>query len=482
MDYDPELVAQIKRRHFHEHFTINAVAESVGLHRSTIRKICGYDPPPDEKTQKYLITPWIPIIKGMVDKYPKIPATTIFLNLKKRGYSGSLTTLRRELRNQRPRAKEAFMPMKVISGEQGQVDWGHFGKVKVGNTSRKLYLFVMVLSWSRAIYASFTFDSKTPSFLEQHRKAFVHFGGVPRTLLYDNLKSAVIQRYKKSITWNEMLLDVSGQFGFEPIACNPFRGNEKGRVERAIRYIRTSFFEGRSITSIDSLNEELREWLEEVSLERPWPDDSQKTVKGQWQAEREALIPLSRGYTIPRLRVEVKSGKTPFIRFDTNDYSIPSRLVRELLTVEADDHMVWVYHGLDLVAHHERSWSSKERILDYDHFEPKKVRYHHTGFQNLGQYPQLDAFYSKYLERDESLIKAKQALADLEELYGSKLFVQALEICQQRETFRPESVASILLKLEKQVKPEATPRRLKLPDHLKEYQITSHSLDQYDGL
>ena len=198
LEYDPELVARVKRLHFFEHYSINATARTVGLHRSAVRGIVGYDPPSQLKKPKpKLITAWIPYIEARIKTYPKLPSTTIFRNLKAQGYKGSVNTVRRAVREIRPRVRESFMPMEVARGEQGQVDWGHFGTVEVGKAKRKLYLFVMVLSWSRSIYARFTFDPKTPSFLEQHRRAFIHFGGTPRIILYDNLKSAVIQRHKK---------------------------------------------------------------------------------------------------------------------------------------------------------------------------------------------------------------------------------------------------------------------------------------------
>ena len=327
------------------------------------------------------------------------------------------------------------MPMEVVKGEQGQVDWGHFGSLNVGKATRKLYLFVMVLSWSRVIYARFTFDAKTPSFLELHRKAFTHFGGTPRVILYDNLKSAVIQRYKKSITWNDNLLDISGQFGFEPRACNPYRGNEKGRVERSIRYIRGSFFAGRKVHNIDVLNQELAQWLQDVSLNRPWADDHSKIVKEQGEIEKKYLIPLKGNDSMPKLRIELRSGKMPFVRFDLNDYSIPHEKVRKVVTLEADDQMIWIFHDSKLIAHHERSWSREEQIFNRDHFQPGKTRYHNGNQPLTKRYPILEVFFEKYVEFGESLLKAKSGLLDLEQIYGEELFREALEICEKRSTF-----------------------------------------------
>ncbi|HEY3494901.1 MAG TPA: IS21 family transposase, partial [Polyangiaceae bacterium] len=126
----------------------------------------------------------------------------------------------------------------TLPGEQGQVDWGHFGKVQIGAATRTLWAFVMVLSWSRHIFLRFYLSAAMPSFLRGHVDAFRFFGGVPRVLLYDNLKSAVLERVGQAIRFHPTLLELSAHYLYEPRPVAPARGNEKGRVERAIRYVR----------------------------------------------------------------------------------------------------------------------------------------------------------------------------------------------------------------------------------------------------
>jgi transposase len=149
----------------------------------------------------------------------------------------------------RPRpAAEAYLRLRTLPGEQAQVDWGHFGHLQIGRARRPLMAFVMVLSHSRMVFLRFFLDARMDSFLRGHALAFAAFGGVPRVLLYDNLKSAVLERVDhprgSAIRFNPTLLALAGHYRFEPRPVAPARGNEKGRVERAIRYIRDSFFAG----------------------------------------------------------------------------------------------------------------------------------------------------------------------------------------------------------------------------------------------
>ena len=132
--------------------------------------------------------------------------------------------------------------------EDGWVHWrkrrsrGHFGKVQVGAATRSLSRFVLVLSWSRAMYARFTLDQTLETFLRGHALAFETLGGVARRILYDNLKSVVVERVGEHIRFHPQILECAGHYHFAPVPCAPYRGNEKGNVERTIQYLRHGFF------------------------------------------------------------------------------------------------------------------------------------------------------------------------------------------------------------------------------------------------
>ena len=142
-----------------------------------------------------------------------------------------------------------------MPGEQCQVDWANCGTVPVGNAVRKLSAFVMVLSYSRMMYAELTLSQSLEDFLQAHLRAFRFFGGVPEKALYDNLKSVCLARLGADIRFNPRFLEFSGHCLFEPVLCRPGHGNEKGKVERGIRYLRTSFLDGRQTTDWPKSNE-----------------------------------------------------------------------------------------------------------------------------------------------------------------------------------------------------------------------------------
>lgn len=159
------------------------------------------------------------------------------------------------------------------------MDWGHFGHLQIGRARRPLMAFVMVLSYSRAIYLRFFLDARMESFLRGHVGAFETWGALPRVLLYDNLKSAVLERQGDAIRFHPTLLAFAAHYRFEPRPVAVARGNEKGRVERAIRYVRESFFAARSFSDLDDLNAQAERWCQHQAAERPCPEDDSMNVR-----------------------------------------------------------------------------------------------------------------------------------------------------------------------------------------------------------
>ena len=265
----------------------------------------------------------------------------------------------------RPRPPaEAYLRLRTLPGEQAQVDWGHFGHLQIGRARRPLMAFVMVLSHSRMVFLRFFLDARMDSFLRGHVLAFIAFGGVPRVLLYDNLKSAVLERQGDAIRFNPTLLALAGHYRFEPRPVAVARGNEKGRVERAIRYIRDSFFAARTFTDLDDLNAQAAQWCRAQAADRRWVEDSALSVRQAFEAERGKLLALPQHEFALGERVAVTVGKTPYVRFDLNDYSVPHTHVRRTLTVLADEHTVRILDGAAELARHARCWDRGQQIED----------------------------------------------------------------------------------------------------------------------
>jgi transposase len=235
-----ELKSQIRRLFYVNHFTINAISEALGLHRDTIAGALEVDRM-RRRTLPAELDRFEQKIRETLAVYPKLRGSRIYAMLREQGYTGSLRQLRRRLSTMRPAYKERFyVKNRVIAGEQAQVDWGHFGKLRVGKAERNLSAFVMTLSWSRRMFVCFTFDQKVETLLNCHVKAFHALGGITRSILYDNMKSVVSERLGSNVRYHNALVEFCQHWLFEPSVCAPYSPESKGRVERSIRYFRKS--------------------------------------------------------------------------------------------------------------------------------------------------------------------------------------------------------------------------------------------------
>ena len=258
--------AEIRRLFYAEHWKVGTIATALGVHRDTIalaieaeRFLARHDARPRPRR----LDPFLPFLRETLTRWPRLRATRLSEMLRGRGYAGSVVQLRRVVATIRPTAlAEASLRLRVLPGEQAQADWGCFGTIGTGRAKRPLSCFVMVLSWSRALHAVFTLDQTMESFLRGHVEAFDFFQGVARTVLYDNLRSVVLESRGDAIHFHPRLLELCGHSHFAPRPCAVARGNEKGRVERAIGYLRTSFFAARAFRDVADLNAQFRRWRE----------------------------------------------------------------------------------------------------------------------------------------------------------------------------------------------------------------------------
>src|SRR6476661_3271860 len=167
--------------------------------------------------------------------------------------------------------------------------------------------------------------------------AFESWKGQPRVILYDNLKSVVLERRGNQVQFNPRLLELSAHYYFAPRPCHVRAGNEKGRVERAIRYVRDSFWAGRTFTTLAECNSQAWLWRDQVAHQRRWPGEDSRTVEQVFIEEQPRLVPPPlHPFTTDRIET-VCSHKTIYVRFDLNDYSIPLQAVGRPLTLVASD-------------------------------------------------------------------------------------------------------------------------------------------------
>lgn len=354
-----ELEAEILRKHLVERWPIGTIANQLGVHHTVVRRVLnrtGHVVRGPKRASK--IDPFLPFILGTLEKYPRIPASRVYDMVTGRGYVGGADHFRTVVAKIRPKpAAEAFLRLRTLPGEEAQVDWAFFGKVQIDRATRMLVGFFIVLSWSRRVFLRFGYDMRMGSFLDGHQRAFEFFGGVPRVCLYDNLKSAVIARAGDAIQFNPELITFAQHYRYEPRPVAVRRGNEKGRVERTIQYARTSFFPARTWTDLDDLNRQALEWCLGTASARPCPGDKALTVAEAFEQEKPRLLPLPDDRYPVEDVVPVRAGKTPYVRFDGNDYSVPHDHVRRTLEIRASGEYIRVLDANECIATHARSFN-----------------------------------------------------------------------------------------------------------------------------
>src|SRR5260221_5536115 len=258
-----ETEAEIVRLYHGERWPIGTIAGQLGLHHTTVQRVLRHTGV-DAKVvapRPSMVDPFVPFIVEQLEKYPGLRSSRLFVMIKERGYPGGPDHLRRVVGRLRPKKPaEAFQRLRTLPGEQAQVDWAHFGKLQIGQAERPLWAFVMVLSYSRRLFLRFSPGASMPFFLRGHVEAFAALGGVGRVLLYDNLKRPGFERRGDAIRFHPTLLQLAAHYRFEPRPVAVARGNEKGRVERAIRYIRDAFFAARTFVDLADLNHQGDEW------------------------------------------------------------------------------------------------------------------------------------------------------------------------------------------------------------------------------
>jgi transposase len=225
----PELVARVRHLYFAEHWKIGTIAAELGLHHETIRAALETDRFNRAKMLRATkAEPYLDFIRATLENHPRLRATRIHQMLAERGYTGSVVGLRRLVARLRPEPREAFLRLRSFPGQEAQADWAHFGEVRIGRARRRLSCFVLTLSYSRALFLEFFFDQTLENFLRGHVDAFTDWNRSPRVVLYDNLRSAVLERNGNQVRFHPRLLELAAHYHFQPRPCAPARGNQKG--------------------------------------------------------------------------------------------------------------------------------------------------------------------------------------------------------------------------------------------------------------
>jgi len=491
MDLTPEIEAQILRYYHAERWPIGTIATQLNVHRDSVARVLAQAglPALGPVRRPSAIDPYLPFVLETLTQFPRLRASRLYDMVRDRGYPGRPDHFRHLIARHRPRPKtEAYLRLRTLPAEQMQIDWGHFGHLEIGRARRPLMGFVAVLSWSRQIFLRFYLGAHMENFLRGHVGAVTAWGGCPRIALYDNLKSAVLERQGQVIRFHPTLLALAGHYHFDPRPVAIARGNEKGRVERAIRFIRDAFFAGRPFTDLDDLNAQADAWVVSRAGERRCPEDETLSVSEAFAQEQARLLALP-GEDFPTDEIKaVSAGKTPYVRFDLNDYSIPHTCVARTLTVAASLARVRILDGQTVIATHPRSYDRRQQIELPEHIatliEHKHQASAHRGTDHLVQaVPASRDLLTQAVERGEPLGRTVRALTELLECYGVAELTAAISDALGRGVPHPNAVR-LALERRRQAQAEPPPLAVRLPDHVKrrDVPVRPHNLNDYDQL
>lgn len=405
--------------------------------------------------------------------------------LRARGYQGSMRTVREQVRAVRPRPRrEAFLRTEPLRAEQAQVDWAYVGKVPVVGGERRLWLFVLELRYSRALWGELVFDLSADGLCRSLVRAAVFFGGMPRQWLFDNPKTVVLERHGASARFHPALMELCGQMHVQPRLCGVARPQHKGGVERAIRYLRDRFLAGRQIHGIEQGNGELLTFLSQIAYQRPHPRQPQRTVAQVLAEERPHLLPVPEPLPATDTVRPVRVDKTAFVRLDTNAYSVPPQYASQTLTLVCDDRQVRLLDGATEVARHARHWGLRQVIEEPAHrqalLEQRRRARDLKGRDRLrALVPDIDRLLAIWLDAGHVLSAQVMRVGKLLDLYGAEVLTQAVAQMLAQGLRDPGALA-VACEQRRRALRRPMPVTVSIASHVDDREVVPHPLENYD--
>jgi len=339
--------------------SVSAIAARTGVDRKTVRKYIarGLEPPVygPRVPRARLLEPYEQFVRARLAAFPELSIPRLLREIRPQGYSGGLTVLGDFVRAVRPQPAPAFeLRFETAAGEQAQVDFAHFKVVFEDEPDqvRIVWLFSLVLGHSRYLWARFVVHQDVQTVLRCHMAAFEHLQGVPRQILYDRMKTAVLGELEgESIVYNPSLLALAAHYGFSPRACKPYRAKTKGKVERPFRYIRQDFFLGGRFGNLEDLNAQLAHWLATVANARVH-GTTRQVVAEHFAQEQPSLRALPADVFNATLKLERRISHEGMVSVGGNLYSVPEGTRSRVVEVHTLAHEIRIFEAGRLIAVH----------------------------------------------------------------------------------------------------------------------------------
>ncbi|MGD8501008.1 MAG: IS21 family transposase [Phycisphaerales bacterium] len=469
-DARSQQLAEVLRRHLLEGQSARQIARQMKISRNTVRELLGKGPPrrPSKPVKREsMLTPYESVVRQALDDVPGIRATTILERLRPLGYTGGITIVRDLVRRLRPRRlAEPFLTLDFSPGAAMQVDWADFGYAIPG-CPRRVSALVMVLCYSRYLYIEFTLSQAFGTLVRAMDRGLDFFGGVTAVDIFDNMKTVVL-RHGPPTVFNESFLGYARARGFAVVACRPAKGNEKGRVERPIGFVRERFWPGRRFTSLLDLNTQATQWRDDFANNREHEVTNKVPALVFAHEERSLLKPSRETYFETDDITSATVTKRFRVRFDRNDYSVPPRLVGQSVVVRADDDTVAAFLGPKRVAIHRRCFGVGEDIEHESHrrealaMKPRAAV--NTIPPELSRLDETAVSYFKVLAAGRrSIQRETRRLVFLVELFGESAAASAMDEVMRTGHVGAEYVEYVL-RHKRGLVPCAAPLRLGDPE------------------
>lgn len=380
-----EVIAEIRRLHFVEHVTVSDLAKQFKLSRPTIRKHLKTVKEPVYSTRQHQPHPklgdYLDQLKSWLDLDATLPskrrrtAQRLYECLQIEGYIGGYTAVQRyvkdwkQSRSGSPTIKQAFVPLAFPPGETCQFDWSHETAV-IGGVEQVIKVAHFRLSYSRQMFVMAYPRETQEMVLDAHNQAFAFFGGVPKRMVYDNLKTVVDAIFVgKERRFNRRFLTLANHYLFETVACTPESGWEKGQVENQVGNIREWLFTPTpKFEDFTALNAWLAKRCQELAA-RPHPEQTRRTTADCFAEEQPLLMPIKApfdGYVEAMRRVSNQC----LICVDRNRYSVPAPWANRVVSVRLTADRIRMVADGEIIAEHQRRFGRDQLVCDPWHYLP----------------------------------------------------------------------------------------------------------------
>lgn len=478
---------QIHLLHGQKNLKASQIAEELQLDPKTVGKWIEephFHQRKSSERSASILDPFKGQIVALLERHP-YSAQQILQQLQQQGYAGGYTILKDYVRLVRPPRKPAFLMLEFAPGECAQVDWGQYKSVPVGSTRRRLSFFVMVLCYSRMMYVEFTLSETMDQFLTCHRHAFEFFGSTPKKIMIDNLKVGVVRHPTgEKAQFNPHYLDFAAHYGFQPVACNVRKGNEKGRVENGVGYVKKNFLNGLQIPSFEAVNPAAELWRDTTANVRIHGETHQKPIE-LFEKEKPLLKPLPVMPYDCAVIQPTDANRCCRVVFQTNRYSVPHLYASQRLTLKIYPDKLFLYHNEKLITAHLRSYDRHQNVAHPDHTKElvaqrKQARDQTLLLAFLSLCPAAELYGRKLQEKRLNAPHHIQKIVALSEIYGPDKVARAIQDAVLFEAIGCEYIANILQQREHPMA-SAGPLHLTHRQDLLDLEIPAPDLTPYEN-